>query len=1009
MTRQKPPFAWLFALAGLALGGDAGNAPCRAEDTPPDFDREVAPLLVRRCFDCHNATDAKGSLNLTTAKSATAGGDSGAGLVAGKVDDSLLWQRVRDDEMPPKKPLTAAEKSVLKRWIAGGAKWGTDPIDPYAFTTEARAGNDWWSLQPVRRPAIPGENSDGSSSPIDRLIRAGLKAKGLTASPEADRRTLVRRLSFDLLGLPPTTEQVAEFEADASPDAYERLVDRLLASPHYGERWARHWLDVIRFGESQGFERDKLRPNAWRYRDWVVGALNDDMPYDEFARLQLAGDVLRPDDAAAIVATGFLVVGPYDEVGQTQQSEAMRKVVQQDELEDLLGATGQTFLGLTVNCARCHDHKFDPVRQIDYYRMGAALAGVKHGERGLSGERILAEGTERNAALTARFDALRGRLKNLEKDVRTKILAERKVNIVRTQPVAPIARWDFQDGFRDSIGTLHGTARDGAKVDAGRLVLDGKGYVTTEPLPRDLREKTLEVWVQLADVEQRGGGAITIQSLDGSTFDSIVFGEREPGCWMAGSNFFLRSESFHGPSESEAARRLVHVALVYSADGTIAAYRDGQIYGKPYKSKGLQKFTAGECQIVFGLRHGPAGGNKHLRGTIDRAQLYDRALTPEEIAASANVITDFVSPEAIVERLSPARRQERERLHFEIAQLERQRVRAATAVTYAVKPAAPQATHVLRRGNPAEPLDAVTPGGVAALRGPSSELGLATDAPDALRRQALAGWITDRRQPLFARVLVNRLWHYHFGVGIVETCNDFGFNGARPTHPELLDWLADEFVRHDFQIKPIQRLIVTSATYRQASRERPEAQRVDAGNRLLWRRSPQRLEAEAIRDAMLAATGDLNEQLGGPGFEDFTTFNANSQFYVMVDAFGDTFHRRSLYRTWVRSGRSPFLDVFDCPDPSTLTPQRAVTTTPLQALSLLNNSFVLRTAERLAERLAREAGSDATRQVTHGCRLLFGREASKDELEILPAFVAKHGLPALCRVWLNSSEFVQVD
>jgi mono/diheme cytochrome c family protein len=1001
--------ASVVALAGFAFVCTDINATCRAEDAPPDFDRVVAPLLVRRCFDCHNATDAKGSLNLTTAKSAVAGGDSGASLVAGKIDESLLWQRVRDNEMPPKKPLTDAEKSVLKQWIASGAKWGTDPIDPYSFTSESRAGNDWWSLQPVKRPVVPGDHTDGSNSPIDRFIRTGLKAKDLTASPESDRRTLIRRLSFDLLGLPPTPEDVAEFAADTSPDAYERLVDRLLASPHYGERWARHWLDIVRFGESQGFERDKLRPNSWRYRDWVVRAWNDDMPYDEFARLQLAGDVLRPDDPSAIMATGFLVAGPYDEVGQTQQSEAMRKVVQQDELEDLLGATGQTFLGLTVNCARCHDHKFDPVRQIDYYRMGAALAGVKHGERGISGEGILAEGTERNAALTARFDSLRSRLTNLEKDVRTKILAERKSNIVRTQPVAPIARWDFQDGFRDSIGNLQGTARDGAKIDAGRLVLDGKGYVTTDPLPRDLRAKTLEVWLQLADVEQRGGGAVTIQSLDGATFDSIVFGERDPGCWMAGSNFYLRSESLHGPSEAEATRKLVHVALVYSADGTIAAYRDGQIYGKPYKSKGLQKFTAGECQIVFGLRHGPAGGNKHLRGTIDRAQLYDRALTPDEVAASANVVTDFVSPEAIIERLSPAQRQERERLQFEMSQLERQRVRVATAVTYAANPAVPKPTHVLRRGNPAEPQDVVTPGGVAALRGPSAEFALAADAPDALRRQALAGWIADRRQPLFARVLANRLWHYHFGVGIVETCNDFGFNGARPTHPELLDLLADELVRHDFQLKPIQRLIVTSATYRQASRERPDAQRVDAGNRLLWRRSPQRLEAEAVRDAMLAATGDLNEQFGGPGFEDFKTFSANSQFYVMVDAFGDTFHRRSLYRTWVRSGRSPFLDVFDCPDPSTLTPQRAVTTTPLQALSLLNNSFVLRTADRLAARLAGEAGDDATRQVTHGCQLLFGRAATKDELEILPAFVAKHGLSALCRVWLNSSEFVQID
>lgn len=999
----------VWSFAAVAVVATALVVEVRAADAPPDFDREVAPLLVRRCFDCHSTTDTKGGLNLTQAKSARAGGESGSPLVNGKPEESLLWQRVRDDEMPPKKPLTAAEKSTLQRWIAGGAKWGTDPIDPYAFTTDTRAGTDWWALQPIRRPDVPAADGDWARTPIDRFIRAKLEAKGLAPSPEANRRTLIRRLSFDLLGLPPTPEDVAAFEADSAPDAYERLVDRLLASPHYGERWARHWLDVVRFGESQGFERDKLRPNAWRYRDWVVRAFNEDMPYDEFARRQLAGDVLFPDDPAAAVATGFLVAGPYDEVGQSQQSEAMRKVVQQDELEDLLGATGQTFLGLTVNCARCHDHKFDPVRQVDYYRLGAAMAGVRHGERPLADAVTRQESTDFATGLTARLQSVHRQLAEIEQAARKEILAERKVKSTNVKPVAPIARWDFDEGLRDAVGALHGTARDGAKVEAGRLILDGKGYVVTEPLARDLREKTLEAWVRLAVLDQRGGGVMTVQTLDGATFDSIVFAEREPAAWMAGSNFFLRTESLNAPSETEAARKLVHVAVVYGADGTIAFFRDGLPHGKPYKSKGLQKFSAGEAQIVFGLRHGPAGGNKQLRGALDRAQLYDRALTPEEVAASADVVTDYVAPEAIAERLPLELRKRRERLQFELSHLERMRVRATATTVYAANPAPPRPTHLLRRGNPGDPLEAVAPGGVAALRGPSSDFGLNVDSTDAQRRQVLAAWITDPRQASFSRVIVNRLWHYHFGVGIVETCNDFGFNGGRPSHPEILDWLADELARHEFRLKPLHRLIVTSAVYRQESRERPDAHQVDAGNRLLWRRAPQRLEAEAVRDAMLAVTGDLVERLGGPGFEDFTTFNANSQFYVVVDAVGETFQRRSLYRTWVRSGRSPFLDVFDCPDPSTLTPQRAVTTTPLQALSLLNNSFVLRTAERLAERLQREAGEAPEKQIDLGCRLTLGRGATADDVALLTPFVRRHGLAALCRVWLNSSEFLQVD
>ncbi len=321
-------------------------------------------------------------MDLSGAKSAFAGGDSGVAVVAGQPGESLLWERVSQNEMPPKKPLSDEDKQVLKGWISAGAKWQTDPIDPFRYTSESRAGYDWWSLKPIQRPPLP-EVADETweRNSIDRFVLAGLEARGLKPSPRADKRDLIRRVSFDLLGLPPEPEEVAAFLADHSPDAYSRLVDGFLKSPHYGERWGRHWLDIVRFGESQGFERDKLRPNSWPYRDWIIAALNDDMPYDEFVRRQLAGDVIDPDDPRATIATGFLVAAPWDEVGQTQQSAAMKAVVRQDELEDLIGVTAQTFLGLTVNCARCHDHKFDPVTQADYYRLAAVFAGVKHGDR----------------------------------------------------------------------------------------------------------------------------------------------------------------------------------------------------------------------------------------------------------------------------------------------------------------------------------------------------------------------------------------------------------------------------------------------------------------------------------------------------------------------------------------------------------------------------------------------------------------------------------------------------
>jgi cytochrome c553 len=374
--------ALLAGLLSLALAIVPMAVQADEADAARQFDKEIAPLLAARCLSCHSTQEKKGDLDLSRRETAMAGGQSGKVIEPGNLDESLLWDKVSEDEMPPKKPLTASEKEIIKRWLLSGAKWGTDPIDPFKYSNEHRAGYDWWSLQPVRRPELPTvKNKAWPRNAIDHFVLAKLETKGLSPAPEADRRTYIRRLSFDLLGLPPSPAEAAAFEADQSADAYEKLVQHYLDSPAYGERWARHWLDIVRFGESQGFERDKLRPNSWRYRDWVVWALNRDMPYAEFVQLQIAGDVLAPDDPLAQVATGYLVAAPWDEVGQTQQSAAMRAVVRQDELEDIVGTTAQTFLGLTANCARCHDHKFDPISQKEYYQLCAALGGVMHGER----------------------------------------------------------------------------------------------------------------------------------------------------------------------------------------------------------------------------------------------------------------------------------------------------------------------------------------------------------------------------------------------------------------------------------------------------------------------------------------------------------------------------------------------------------------------------------------------------------------------------------------------------
>jgi hypothetical protein len=748
------PLAVLTFLPGPSVLAQQAGKPANAE-----FDRTVALILTERCLDCHSGPRPKGGLDLSHRRTALVGGKSGVVLLPHKADESLLWQYIRDGKMPPKKPLANAEKAVLRTWIAAGAVWGSDPVDPFRVTSDKRAGYDWWALQPVRRPALPPvSNASWSANPIDTFVLHHLEAKGLLPSPPADRRRLIRRLFFDLIGLPPSPAEIAAFLKDDAPDSYGRLVDRLLASPQYGERWARHWLDVVRFGETNGFEFDEFRPNAWPYRDWVVAAFNQDLPYDEFVRLQLAGDVLRPKDPEAIKATGFLVAGAYDTVGQTQQSEAMRRVVRQDELEDVVGVVGQTFLGLTINCARCHDHKFDPVRQVEYYRLAAALSGVRHGER-----------------------------------------------LLPFPPDTPIAT-------RQQLLAL-----------AGRLTALG---------------------------------------------------------------------------------------------------------------------------VVAGIK--PTG----------------------------DPLFALIRP------------------------------------VHAVTPRQPEVTHLLIRGETRQPAQVVRAGGVAALGRGSAEFGLSADAPESERRRQLALWITQPANPLFPRVLVNRLWHYHFGSGLVETPNDFGFNGARPSHPAMLDWLAAEFVEHGWSLKHLHRLIVSSATYRQASHGTGAALQADAGNRLLWRKSPLRLDAEALRDAMLSATGRLNLQMGGPGFQDFRRTVAPgtlAELYTPTDPTEPACNRRTLYRTWARAGRNPLLDAFDCPDPSATAPRRAVTTTPLQALAMLNNSFVLRMADAFAERLKRDAGPDVEQQIRLAYLVAYGRLPREEEELLARHVIAEHGLATLTRAIFNSNEFLYID
>lgn len=999
-------------LEALLIGLVAWAA-VRAHASP--FDDTVAPILARRCLGCHTGTDPKGGLDLGSSETALTGGDSGPALAKDNPAASLLWSRIAADEMPPKSPLPAKEKEAIRAWLASGAATDWGPIDPFRWSTDERAGRDWWSLAPLeaRTPPPPteedgaGAESGSAVNPIDAFVRPRLKLEGMRPSPTADRVTLLRRVYFDLVGLPPSPQEAAAFGADPRPDAYGRLVDRLLASPHFGERWARHWLDVVRFGESQGFEYDRIRPNAYLYRDFVIDAFNGDMPYDEFVRRQLAGDVIWPGDPAAVAATGFLTCGPWDEAGQRQQSAAMRAVVRHDELEDLIAVTAQTFFGLTVNCARCHDHKFDPIPQSDYYRLASALGGVRHGERPRPGLESLPSDLQAEChSLAEKIAGLEAELSDIERPARSAPTAAGLL----PPPPSPIARWDFDD-LDDSIGNLALSARGGAILVGGQLVLNGvDAYVVSAPLSRPLREKTLEAWVTLANLEQSGGGVLSLQTPDGSRFDAIVFGERQRGRWLAGSEFFRRTQDVEGPEETAPPNRLIHLATTYAADGTITLYRDGVCYGQGYAAGSIEEFSTGKAQIVLGLRHSPAAAGKFLAGAIDRAQLYDRALSAEEVALSAGTGAAPIPTAELVARLGTRERRRRAELMNEHSRLRLRRELLGSGPVYASVPSQPEPTQILARGNPAQPLATVAPGGLGAVPGLAGDFGLEPDSPESERRVRLAAWITDAKNPLTARVIVNRLWHYHFGVGLVDTPNDFGFHGGRPSHPELLDWLADELIRSGWRLKHLHRLIVTSQTYRQSSTDVPACSERDPGNRLLWRKSPTRLDAETLRDAMLSVAGELNPTMGGPGFHDFQIkFHGGNPAYETIDQAGEPFQRRTIYRTWVRGGTNRFLDVFDCPDPSTTTPRRIVTTTPLQALSHWNSAFVLRVGDRFAERLEREAGPERAAQVDLAYRLCFSRSPTAEEEGLVARFADAHGLASLCRVLLNSSEFIHVD
>jgi len=948
------------------------------------------------------------------------GGDLGdAAIIPMDANNSPLIRFVSGENeqllMPPKdsgkERLSSKELKTLRAWIDAGANW------PDSLSGNNKLTSSHWSLQAlkVQSATVRDENT------VDRFIEQKLVENQLSRSLPSDPRTLLRRLSFDLIGLPPSPDELDAFLNDGSPNAYEKQVERLLASSQYGERWGRHWLDIARYTESQGFEYDRIRDNAWHYRDYVINSFNDDKPYTQFMSEQIAGDAIEPVTKEGIIATSLLVCGPWDQAGNSQSNAVQRAITREDELEDLIGVVGQSFLGLTINCARCHAHKFDPIPHEDYYRIKSVFEGVKHGERDILGQdEVLARANLRQKS-EIEVNLASQRLGELEKEG-TKQFLSRNPNVanpnVANPTVAkpsgplPFLNWNFREmGQQVPAGELIGGAAIKTSETRGSvLALPSDGaFFRSPPIPNTIGAKTLEAWVSLATLDQGGGAAIAIETNDGSIFDAIVFGEAQPRKWIAGSESFSRTQPFDAVEETMSAGAFVHVAIVYSDDNSITMYRNGEMYGKAYTpSKPLQTFQAGNARILIGMRH-TGGGRPWLTGEIQQASLYNRALTADEIAASFQSLGYSPSKEELLLTLDSEQRS----LYDEALSNLRHAQRTLADLEKPIKSyvgvrVQPEKTRRLKRGDVTTPAEEVTPGALSAITELESNFGLAANSLERERRLKFAQWLCDERNPLPARVMVNRVWHLHFGQGLVATPNDLGGSGDRPSHPELLDWLSTKFIENGWSVKSLHRLIVNSDTYRQSSAFNERAAAIDGDNKLLWRFTPRRLEAEAIRDAMLFASGQLNLNGGGPSFRPFTTTEFNATFYSPVDRPEPEFNRRTVYRMNVNSGKDPLLDSFDCPDPSVKTPRRGATTTPMQALELMNHAFVQRQATHLAERAMNVANQDLVTAIENVYRLALGRSPSLEEAERAIRASRERGLFSVCWALFNSTEFIYV-
>jgi len=861
----------------------------------------------------------------------------------------------------------------------------------------AERAETWWALQSLKRPIIPEEASKFSgwaSNPIDRFIALKYLEHGFAPSLQADRVSLIRRASFDLTGLPPSSLEVDAFLNDDSPDAYENLIEHLLASPRYGERWARHWMDVVHYAETHGHDEDAIRENAWPYRDYLIESFNSDKPYAQFVREQVAGDVLFQDQPSAVRAIGMLATGPWDESSQMGISDGTidKKIAQYLDRDDMVATVMSTFVSTTVHCARCHDHKFDPVSMDDYYSLQAVFSGVDKVDRPYDLNAQVAKRREQLLDEKAKLD--HGELPHLLPN--HLLLADREQQLRLGQ-----GGWVVLSGAK--VQSTEGVSFE-VKPDGSYLALG-------QAPERDTVTFTVALPID----------GVTAVQLDVLTDESLPKGGpgRAPNGNLHLSEIVLKV--FGRPVRIVKAKADFNQAnweVRHAIDGdSKTAWGVHPEESKPHRAMFVfEKPLAARKGEMIEIELRQLHGGSHL---IGRSRL---SVTNEAKPALVEILPPDVAQALAIEPPKRTAGQSkvlalyfsREANAEDLAELgERPKVYAVASDFSALgnfKPAGkPRDVHVLLRGSIHSPGEKAVPGALDCVDALNSRFAISSSDDEGKRRAALAAWLADEQNVLTWRSIVNRVWHYHFGRGLVGTPNDFGRMGDRPSHPELLDWLTFEFRARNGSLKWLHRTIVTSSVYQQSCAHHADYARRDADNRWLWRMNRARLDAESYRDSLLQLAGNIDFKMGGASARHFNMSKGvhvtPNLDYVGFDPDSPANFRRSVYRFVFRTVPDPLMQLMDCPDASQHAPKRESSVTALQALAMMNNRFLVRQSERLAKRLCHETSS-LSGQVERLFELVYYRKPVPEEGRMVLALAREHGLANACRVMLNSNEFI---